>query len=49
MPLMHWFDSNGWQMAKAMHVVVLSKTMFVISSANYVVVSANEVTIVDVQ
>jgi hypothetical protein len=32
-----------------MHDVVLSKAMSIISSANYVVVSVDEVTIVDAQ
>jgi hypothetical protein len=48
-PLKHWFDSNGWQITKAVHDVVLLKAMFVISSVNYVIVSANEATIVDAQ
>lgn len=48
-PLKHWYDSSGWQIIRAMHVVVLSKVMYVISSANYVVVSADEVTTIDVQ
>jgi hypothetical protein len=32
-----------------MHDVVFSKTLFMISKANFVAISANEVTIVDAQ
>jgi hypothetical protein len=45
--LQHWSNRNGWYIAKAMHDVVLSKTLFIILEANFVIVSANEVTIVD--
>jgi hypothetical protein len=46
-PLKHWSNNSGWQIAKAMHDVVLLKVMYVISSVNYVVVSAYEVTTID--
>jgi len=42
-------DSNGYQITKAMYDVVLSKVVFIILKANYVVINVDEVTIVDVQ
>lgn len=42
-------DSSGYQIAKAMHDVVLSKTLFMISKVNFLVVSVDEVTTIDVQ
>jgi hypothetical protein len=48
-PLKHWSNSNGWQIAKVMHDAVLSKTLCMISKVNFVVASANEVTIIDAQ
>jgi hypothetical protein len=42
-------DSSGYQIAKAMHDVVLSKVVFIILKVNYVVINVDEVTIVDVQ
>ncbi len=49
MPLKHQSNNSGWQITKAMHDVVLLKVMYVISSVNYVVVSVDEVTIIDAQ
>jgi hypothetical protein len=46
--LKHWSDSSGWQIAKAMDDVVLSKVVFVISKTNYVAIFANKVTIINV-
>jgi hypothetical protein len=49
-PLKHWIDSSGWQIAKAMHDVVLSKTIFMISKVNFVTANAanaDEVTTID--
>jgi hypothetical protein len=48
-PLKHWSNNSGWQITEPMHDVVLLKAMSIISKVNYVVVSANEITIVDVQ
>ncbi len=48
-PLKHWFDSSGWQITEAMHDVIFSKAMAIISSVIYVVVSVDEMTIVDAQ
>jgi hypothetical protein len=48
-PLKHWSNTSGWQIVEAMHDVVLSKMLFMISKANFVVVSVDEVTTIDVQ
>ncbi len=48
-PLKHWSNSSGWQIAKAMHDVVLSKTLCMISKVNFVAANADEVTIIDAQ
>jgi hypothetical protein len=48
-PLKHWLDSNDWQIAEAMHDVVLFKTSSMILKANFVVVSADEMTAIDAQ
>jgi hypothetical protein len=46
-PLKHWLNNSGWQIVKAMHDVVFSKTMFIILEANNVVGNANDVTTSD--
>jgi hypothetical protein len=46
-PLKHWSNSNGWQIAKAMHDVVLSKTLSMISKFNFVDVNTDEVRTID--
>jgi len=48
-PLKHWLDSSDWQIAEAMHDVVLFKTSSMILKANFVVVSADEMTAIDAQ
>ncbi len=48
-PLKHCLDSNGWQIAEAMHDVVFSKTLSMISKAHFVTISADEMTTIDVQ
>jgi hypothetical protein len=48
-PLKHWSNSSGWQITKAMHDVVLSKMLCMISKVNFVIASANEVTTIDAQ
>jgi hypothetical protein len=45
--LKHWSNNNGWQIAKAMQDVVLSKVVFIISKTNYVTINVDEVTISD--
>jgi hypothetical protein len=42
-------DSSGYQIAKAMHDVVLFKAGFIILKVNYVVINVDELSIVDVQ
>ncbi len=46
--LKHWSNNIGWQIVNTMHDVVLSKAMYVISKVNYIVVSVDEMTIVNV-
>ncbi len=48
-PLKHWLYSSDSHIAEAMHDVVLSKTLFMISEVNFIVVNANEMNTFDVQ
>jgi hypothetical protein len=46
--LKHWLNNIGWYITKAMYDVVFSKVVSVILKTNYVVVSVDKVTIIDV-
>jgi hypothetical protein len=48
-PLKHWLDNIDWQIAEAMHDVVLFKTSFMILKTNFVIVSAYAMTAIDAQ
>ena len=46
-PKKHWSEGSSWQMAESMANVVSEKTMQVLSNANFLNISTNEVTSVD--
>jgi len=46
-PKMHWFDNLGWIMAEFMYVQVTKVIMVIISIANYVAFTCDEVNTMD--
>jgi hypothetical protein len=47
--LKHWNDYASWEIAKALHYVVLTATKEVILVSSFLYIFANEITIVDNQ
>jgi hypothetical protein len=43
----HWFDTSRWGMVKVMHVVLLEVTKTTFFATPFIVVNANEVTMID--
>jgi hypothetical protein len=46
-PKNHWSDSIGWVMAKCLHKQVLHKMREIVASLRYLVISFDEVTMID--
>jgi hypothetical protein len=49
LPIKHWSDTAGWEMAESLYTVVQNRTKLVVSGANFISLSCDEVTTVDNQ
>jgi hypothetical protein len=47
-PKMHWFDSSSWVMVEFMYAQMINKILEIFSAFNYVVLTCDEVSIVDI-